>query len=68
MHVSNFQCVWRYNCLNVTHKKPYKGMKEKKNEVLIPFTGYANDLNQWQQFKVSFKKSHHRLQWNFQPS
>jgi len=54
--------------LNVTHKKPYKGMKEKKNEVLIPFTGYANDLNQWQQFKVSFKKSHHRLQWNFQPS
>ena len=23
-HVSNFQWVWRYSCLNVTHKKPYK--------------------------------------------
>jgi len=29
-HVSNFQWVWRYSCLNVTHKKPYKSMKERQ--------------------------------------
>ena len=23
-HVSSFQWVWRYSCLNVTYKKPYK--------------------------------------------
>jgi len=31
--------------LNVTHKKPYKGMKEKKNYLLIAFIGYVNYLN-----------------------
>jgi len=29
-HVSNFQWVSRYSCLNVTHKKPYKSMKERQ--------------------------------------
>jgi len=27
--VSNFQWVWRYSCLNVTHKKPYKRYEDK---------------------------------------
>ena len=30
-HVSNFQWVWRYSCLNVTHKKPYKRYEGKTN-------------------------------------
>ena len=29
-HVSNFQWVWRNSYLNVTHKKPYKNMKERQ--------------------------------------
>ena len=52
-HVSNFQCVWRYSCLNITHKKPYKMYEGKTNDVLIAFIGYVNDLNKLQQFKVS---------------
>jgi len=68
MHVSNFQCVWIYSCWNVTHKMPYKMYEGNTNVVLIPFTGYVNDLNKLQQFKVSFQKSHHRLQCTFQPS
>jgi hypothetical protein len=28
--VSNFQWVWRYSCLSVTHKKPSKSMKERQ--------------------------------------
>jgi len=54
--VSNFQCVWRYRCLNVMHKKPYKRYEGKINDVLIAFIGYVNDLNKLQQFKVSVKK------------
>jgi hypothetical protein len=34
-HVSNFQQVWRYSCLNVTHKKPYKRYEGKTNDLLI---------------------------------
>ena len=67
-HVSNFQWVWRYNCLNVTHKKPYKRYEGKTNEVLIAFIGYVNDLNKLQQFTVSVQKSHHPLQRTFQHS
>jgi len=67
-HVSRFQWVWRYNCLNVTHKKPYKRYEGKTNDVLIAFIGYVNGLNKLQQFKVSVQKSHHRLQCTFQPS
>ena len=67
-HVSNFQLVWRYSCLNVTHKKPYKRYKGKTNDLLIAFIGYENDLNKLQQFKVSVQKSHHRLQCTFQLS
>jgi len=44
-HVSNFQWVWRYSCLNVTHKKPYKRYEGKTSDVLIAFIGYVNDLN-----------------------
>jgi hypothetical protein len=55
--VSNFQWVWRYSCLNVTHKKPYKKYEGKTNDLLIAFTGYVNDLNKLQQFKVSVQKS-----------
>ena len=44
-----------------------KGMKERQM-TLIPFIGYVNDFNKFQQFKVSVQKSHHRLQCNFQPS
>jgi len=42
-------------------------MKET-NDVLIAFIGYINDLNKLQQFKVSVQKSHHQLQYTFQPS
>jgi len=65
-HVSNFQWMWRYSCLNVTHKNPYKRYEEKTNDILIAFIGYVNDLNKLQQFKVSVQKPHHRLQCTFQ--
>ena len=64
-HVSNLQWVWRYSCLNVTHKKPYKGYEGKTNDLLIAFIGYVNDLNKLQHFKVSVQKSHQRLQCTF---
>ena len=67
-HVSNFQWVWRYSCLNVTYKKPHKSYEGKTKDVLIAFIGYVNDLNKLQQFKLSIQKSHHRLQCTFQPS
>jgi len=51
-----FNLMWRYNCLNVTHKKPYKKYKEKTNDVLIAFIGYVNDLNKLQQFKNKCSK------------
>jgi len=38
-HVSNFQWAWRYSCLNVTRKKPYKRYEGKANDVLIAFIG-----------------------------
>ena len=66
--VSNFQWMWRYTFLNVMHKKPYKKYEGKTNDVLVAFIGYLNDPNKLQQFKVSVKKSHHRLQCTFQPS
>jgi hypothetical protein len=53
--VSNFQWVWRYSCLNFTHKTPYKRYKGKTNYLSIEFIGYVNDLNKFQQFKVSVK-------------
>ena len=53
---------------NVTHKKPYKRHEGKRNNELIAFIGYVNDLNKFQQFKISVQKSHHRLQCTFQPS
>jgi len=68
MHVSNFLWVWRYNCWNVTHKKPYKIYEVKTNVVLIPFTFYVNDLNIFQQLKLSVPKFHRRLQCTFQHS
>ena len=40
----------------------------KTNDLLIAFTGYANYLNKFHQFKVRVKKSHHRLQCIFQLS
>jgi len=40
----------------------------KTSDVLIALIGYVNSLNKLQQFKVSVKKSHHRLQCTFQPS
>jgi hypothetical protein len=40
----------------------------KTNDLLIAFISYVNDLNKLQQFKVSFEKSHHRLQRTFQLS
>ena len=55
--MSNFQWVWRYSCLNVTHKKPYKRYEGKTNDLLIAFIDYVNDLNKLQQFKVSVQKS-----------
>jgi len=67
-HVSSFQWVWRYSCLNVTHKRPYKKYEGKTNDVLIAFNAYVNDLNQLQYFKATVQKSHHRLQCTFQPS
>jgi hypothetical protein len=50
--VSDFQWVWRYSCLNVTHKKPYKRYEGKTNDLMIAFIDYVNDLNKLQQFKV----------------
>ena len=44
-HVSNFRWVWRYSCLNVTHKKPHKMYEGKKNDILTAFIGCVNDLN-----------------------
>ena len=67
-HVSSFQWVWRYSCLNVMHKKPYKRCEGKTNDLLIAFVGYVNDLNKLQQFKVRVQKSDHRLQCTFQLS
>ena len=67
-HVSNFQLVWRYSCLNVTHKKLYKRYEWKTNDLLIAFIGYVNDLNKLKYFRVSVKKSHHRIQCTFQLS
>ena len=58
-HMSNFQWVWRYSCLNVTHKKPYKRYEGKTNDILISFIRYVNDPNKLQQFKLSVQKSHH---------
>jgi hypothetical protein len=52
--------------LNVTHKKPYKRYEGKKNDVLIAFIGYVNDLNKLQQFIVRVQKSHHLIQCTFQ--
>jgi hypothetical protein len=52
--------------LNVTHKTPYKSCEGKTNDLLIAFIGYVNDVNKLHQFKVSVKKSHHRLQCTFQ--
>jgi hypothetical protein len=40
-HVSNFQRVWKFSCLNVTHKTPYKRHKEKTNDLFIAFIGYV---------------------------
>ena len=48
-------------------KNPTKGMKER-NDLLIAFIGYVNDVNKLQQFKVNVQKSHHRLQCTFQLS
>ena len=62
--MSNFQWVWRYSCLNATHKKPYKRYEGKTNDLLIVFIDYVNNLNKLQQFRVSVQKSHHRLQCN----
>ena len=66
--LSNFQWVWRYSCMNVTHKTPYKRYERKTNDVLIAFIDYVNDLNKLQHFKVSVQKFHHRLHCTFQPS
>jgi hypothetical protein len=65
-HVSNFQWVWKYSCLNFTYKKPYKSYQGKTNALLTAFIGYVNDLSKLQQFKVSVKKSHHRHQCTLQ--
>ena len=43
--MSSYQWVWRYSCLNVMHKKPYKISEGKTNDVLIAFIAYVNDLN-----------------------
>ena len=37
----------------------------KTNGVLIAFISYVNDLNKLQQFKVSVRHSHHRIQCTF---
>jgi hypothetical protein len=66
--MSNVQWAWRYSCMNVTHKEPYKRYEGKTNNVLIAFIGYVNDLNKLQQFKVSVQKFHQRLQRTFQLS
>jgi hypothetical protein len=34
-HVVNFQWVWRYSCLNVTHKKPYTSYEGKQMTYLL---------------------------------
>jgi hypothetical protein len=67
-HVSSFQWVWRYSCLNVMHKKHYKRYEGKTNDLLTAFIGYVNDLNKLQQLKISVQKSHHRLQCTCQLS
>jgi hypothetical protein len=66
-------CPIFYGCgdtavLNVTHEKPYRKYEEKTNDLLIAFIGYVNYLNKLQQFKVSVKKPHHRIQCIFQLS
>jgi hypothetical protein len=67
-HVCSFQWVWRYSCLNVTHKTHYKSYEGKTNDLLIAFVRYVNDVNKLKQFKVSVQKSHDRLQCTFQLS
>ena len=61
----NFHCMWRYSCVNVTYKKPYKRHEGRTSDVLITFISYVNDLNKLQQFKASVKKSHHGNQRTF---
>jgi len=65
--MSNLQWVWRYSCLNVTHKKPYKRYEGKTDDILTAFIVYVNDLNKFQQFKGSVQKSHRRLHALFNP-
>jgi hypothetical protein len=50
------------------YKKPYKRYEGQRNDLLIAFICYVNDLNKLQQFKVSVKKSYHRLHYTFQLS
>jgi len=64
--VSNFQWKWRYSCLNVTHKKPYKCMKERQMTYWLHLLVIINYLNKFQQFILSVQKPHHRLQCTFQ--
>jgi len=66
-HVSNIHWVWRYSCLNVTHKKTLQKYGGKKNYLLIAFIGYVNDFNKLQQFNVSVQKSYQLLQCTVQP-
>jgi hypothetical protein len=63
--MSNFHWVWRYSCLNVKRKKPYKRYEGKANYLLIAFIGYVNDLSKLQQFKLGVQKPRHRLQCIF---
>jgi hypothetical protein len=67
-HVSNFQWVWRYSCLNVTHIKPYKRYEGKSHELMIAVIGYVNKLSKLQKFKVNVQKSHLRFQRTFRLS
>jgi hypothetical protein len=67
-HVSNFQWVWKNNCLNFTHKKQEKTYEGKTNDVLTVFIGYVKDVNKLKKFKVSVQKFHHRRERTFQLS
>jgi hypothetical protein len=48
--------------------KALQKSERKRNDLLIAFIGYVNDLIKLQQFKVSVKKSHQRVQSIFQLS
>ena len=44
--LSSFQLVWRYSCLNVTHKKPYKFIRGVSGGIVNILGGGSMDYSE----------------------